>query len=56
MTVHKLSLALWSSSPFTTEVLRATLALYHVSGINYLAFLSKFVLTPKFVSPRQSRR
>jgi len=37
-TVHRLSLALWTSSPFTTEVLCATRALYHVSGIKYFNF------------------
>jgi len=35
--IPKLSVALWSSSPFTAEVLPAnTIALYHVTSIKYL--------------------
>jgi len=35
-TVHKLSFALSSSSPITTEVLQCyTRALYHISGMKY---------------------
>ena len=51
MTVHKLSVALWSSSLIASEDLCAVQALYHVSGIKYFNFLSEFTTqNPSFIS------